>query len=238
MSDHYKEFFVNRKPSSFGIPLVSQWHKRMLVIASKYIPNLYNKTILEIGAGHGFFAEQCKHNHITYYGHEMNTHQATHLQQAGYAITQATIPPIPTGHPVQVIWLSHVLEHAATFLEARGMLEACYNRLEPTGYIVIIAPDLFSWKSFFWSVDWSHGFPTTLARVEQLLNEVGFTIHRSMHHTCTMTNSCLAYLLSFLFSLFPTKILDHISATLIGKRLASNFMAVFGLRQIFIIGKK
>lgn len=236
--DNYAEYFVTRKPATFAQPLITYWHKKMLLIAAKWIPNLKSKTILEIGAGHGFFASVCTQMGFHYCGHEMNADQANSLQASGYDVTPAMIPPIPAGKPVQVIWLSHVLEHAMNYREARDMLTACHGRLDKDGYVVIIAPDIHHWKMEFWSMDWSHGFPTSLNRVEQLLNETGFSVTKAMHHTSAMTNPCVAWVTSSLFRLLPMHLIDSISHKLVGRRFASAFMSVFGFRQIYLIGHK
>jgi hypothetical protein len=238
MSD-YTEYYANRKPAKFSWGLIRFWHTRMLTIASKFIPELASKTILEVGAGHGFFATACQIKQIAYHGLEMNVEQASLLRAHGHNIIPARIPPIPSGEPVQVVWLSHVLEHAATYVEAKQMLLACHDRLDAGGYVVIIAPDLYHWKEEFWSLDWSHGFPTTLVRVEQLLNETGFSIRQSMHHTFTITNACGAWIVSMLFRCFlPRKLLDYFFHKMVGRRFCNAFMSVFGLRQIYLIGKK
>jgi len=239
MSESYGEFYTNRKPGQFIHKFLKTWNRRMLAIAATAIPALNDKTILEIGPGHGFFASVCHEKQIEYCGHEMNTGQTSHLRSLGYEITQATIPPIPSGSPVQVIWLSHVLEHAKDYQEARQMLIACHDRLDAEGYVVIIAPDVHHWKSDFWSVDWSHGFPTTLNRVEQLLNDTGFTIRKAVHQTCTVTNPFFAWFISLAFYyLIPCNLLDYIFKKLGGRDFASSFMHVFGLRQIYLIGQK
>ena|SRR3990167_5131007 len=237
MSD-YIEFYTSRKPSHFGLRILRLWHKRMLCIAAKYITALHTKNILEIGAGHGLLAEVCQKDGITYAGHEMNIEQAHRLQQSGYDVTPATVPPIPAGKPAHIIWLSHVLEHAATYLDAKAMLLACYNRLETNGHIVIIAPDIHHWKAEFWSVDWSHGFPTSINRVQQLLNEVGFSVDQTLHHTCTCTNPLIAWLLSHAFRLLPVTLIDLILHKITGRDYCHSFMGTFGLRQIFLIGRK
>jgi hypothetical protein len=176
---------------------------------------------------------------LTYFGLEMNVEQAKLLQQSGHDVLPATIPPIPAGEPVQVIWLSHVLEHASNYGEAKQMLVACHDRLDAGGYVTIIAPDIHHWKEEFWSVDWSHGFPTSLNRVEQLLSETGFTIHQAMHHTFTVTNPLGAWSISTLFRWFlPVNVLDYFFQKMTGRRFCHVFMSVYGLRQIYIIGKK
>ncbi|MES2217883.1 MAG: methyltransferase domain-containing protein [Pseudomonadota bacterium] len=238
MSD-YQEYYITRKPSNPGMRAMAFWHRRMLKIAERHIPNLLSKTVLEIGPGHGLFAEACQQKQLAYFGLEMNVEQARALQLAGHKVSSATIPPIPAGEPVQMIWLSHVLEHAGTYHEAKLMLQACHDRLDNNGLVIIIAPDINHWREEFWSVDWSHGFPTSLNRVEQLLSETGFSVAQSMHHTFTLTNTFLAWLLSWLFRLgLPVNLLDYFFKKWTGRQFAHAFMSVFGLRQIYVIGEK
>lgn len=235
----YSEYYQTRKPTQFGERVLAFWHRRMLQIAVRCIPDLAGKNILEIGAGHGFFADACQQKKITYQGVEMNVEQAQLLQSSGHKVFAATIPPIPAGDAVQLIWLSHVLEHAASYPEAKKMLQACHDRLDEKGYVIIIAPDVLHWKEEFWSVDWSHGFPTSLNRVEQLLSETGFSIHKSMHHSFTLTNTFLAWFISVSFRLFfPVNLLDYFFRRYKNRQFAHAFMSVFGLRQIYLIGQK
>lgn len=238
MSD-YSEFYSQRKPTQAGGRALRWWHQRMLTIASRFIPQFKQKTILEIGAGHGYFAQVCHQQKQGYCGFEMNEEQAKKLNQSGFEVLPATIPPIPAGNPVQVIWMSHVLEHAATYREAKEMLSACHQRLDSEGYVVIIAPDVLHWKAEFWSVDWSHGFPTSRNRVEQLLHEAGFSVHKSFHHTFTITNSFFSWFISIFFRfLFPHNLIDAVLKRFTNRNFAHAFMSVFGWRQIYLIARK
>lgn len=237
--EQYSEFFTHRKPTEKGKKILRWWHERMLRIAQKHIPDLSQKNILEIGVGHGIFADICQRKKIAFTGIEMNQPQAQVLRQQGHEIITAKIPPIPAGEPVHVIWLSHMLEHATNYHEAREMLRACYERLTPNGYVVIIAPDIHHWKMDFWSVDWSHGFPTSTQRVEQVLHDAGFSVHKSMHHTLTITQPFLAWLSSTLLRLLiPVTLIDMFLDKTIKRKYAYSFMTVFGWRQIYLIGKK
>lgn len=236
--EDYQEYFVARRPSHWGMKVIYFWHSRMLNIVSRMIPYFNDKTVLEIGAGHGFIASCCQKKDIDYIGHELNATQAATLNAMGYAVTQARIPPIPPGKAVQVIWLSHVLEHSSGFNEAKEILKACYERLDPEGYVVILAPDVLHWKMHFWSWDWSHGFPTTITRVTQLLNETGFVVIKATHHTATFTQPIVAWTLSLLFKLVPVEALDYLCEKIIGRRLFQAFMSVYGYRQILLIGQK
>jgi len=236
-SNNYSEFYTRKRPDIFT-PLVSFWHKRMLTIAARFIPNFKQKTLLEIGPGCAFLAKRCVEDNMTYRAIEMNEQQAAFLQNEGYHVIPATVPPIPAGEPVQVIWLSHMLEHVASHSEAKALLLACYDRIDADGYVVIIGPDVYHWKADFWGCDWSHGYPTSVFRVEQLLNETGFSLHQSMHHTATITNSFFAWLISVLFRFAPMDTLDFMFYKKFKWRPCQAFMHKFGLRQIYVIGKK
>jgi hypothetical protein len=235
----YDEYYITRKPTFGGMRALAFWNSRMLQIATRVIPGLAQKTLLEIGPGHGLLADACKRSHIDYYGLEMNETQAQALTLQGHNVAAATVPPIPKGGPTQVIWLSHMLEHANSYSEAKTIIQACYDRLDPAGFVVIIGPDILHWREEFWSIDWSHGFPTTINRVEQLLNETGFKIFRSMHHTFTVTNPLVAWFLSWMFrALLPINLLDFCCKKFTGRQYAHAFMSVFGWRQIFVVGSK
>jgi SAM-dependent methyltransferase len=210
----------------------------MLDQAEKVIPVARGCAILELGPGLGTFGEICKNRGYPYSGVEMNERQALKLKAQGLDVVSGSIPPIPDGKPVQIIWMSHFLEHAATFLEARQMVEGAYRRLEEGGYVVIISPDCYSWKNHFYDVDWSHGYPTTLKRTEQLLQEAGFTIFYSRHHTATFFHPFGVFLLGGVFRILPVKLLDVLAERFTGRPLVRAFMVLLGWRQIFVVGRK
>lgn len=159
----------------------------MLAIAESLIPDLRKQHILEVGPAFGYFAAACRKRGLKYSGIEMNEAQAERLRAKGFDVGCSCIPPFPPdGKDIHLIWISHVLEHAQSPLEAREMVLAAFNRLPPNGYLVVISPDFLSWKMNFWDADWSHGYPTTLQRVSQLFTEAGFRLlgefHFKVHH--------------------------------------------------------
>ncbi len=210
----------------------------MLDRAEKVIPAMRGGALLELGPGLGTFGEICQSRGYSYSGVEMNEGQALRLRARGLEVIAGSIPPIPDGGPVQIIWMSHFLEHAATFLEARQMMEEAYRRLEEGGYVVIISPDCHSWKTHFYDVDWSHGYPTALKRTEQLLRETGFSIFYSRHHTATCFHPVGVFFLTGVFRLLPVNLLDGLVENFTGRPLVRAFMILLGWRQIFVVGRK
>ena len=208
----------------------------MAQLAERHIGPLAGRSVLEVGAGWGFFGDACRALGATYEGLEMNADQAQRLRARGLNVAVGAIPPYPDGDPVDVIWMSHVLEHASSYLEAREFIAGALARLAPGGRLVVIAPDILSWRQEFWNVDWSHGFPTSLRRVSQLLEDCGYRVVAAEHHAGARTGISGAAL-ALLFRLIPYRVLDRLALRLAGRPLAHSFMGVFGWRQILVIGE-
>ena len=234
----YREYFETRKPAGFARPLVKLWHSRMFTRVSTYIAGLAEKRILEVGAGWGFFAEVCRSRGARYQGLEMNPGQARALRADGHDVVVGVIPPFPPGAPADVVWMSHVLEHAVDYRHALAMATAAHARVERGGYLVVIAPDLLSWREEFWNGDWSHGFPTTVRRVRELVTEAGFEVVAAEHHTASFRQDLAISGLTRLLALIPYEGIDQVLNRAIGHGYAYAFMTVFGWRQILVIGRK
>lgn len=234
----YGEYFSNRRPSGFGMRVLRFWHGRMLRMVARIIPSCTQSRILEVGAGWGFFASACRDMGVAYEGLELDAGQAAQLRADGFAVNAAEIPPFPSGEPVQVVWMSHVLEHALDHRHAMQMVRAAHERLDPGGHLVIIGPDLLSWRQEFWNCDWSHGYPTSRRRVEQLLAEAGFRTVASRSHVSTFDNVVVVTVLAALFRLVPYRLIDALLVRIMGRDMAYSFMGVYGWKQILVIGQK
>lgn len=237
-SQQYGEYFDTRRPIEAATGIIYAWHKRMLSVLIEGIPGLRLMRVLEVGAGWGYFARACHERSIEYMGLELNVEQAARLRIAGFDVTVATVPPFPQGAPVQVVYFSHVLEHATSFLHALDMLKSAHERLDQRGYVVVICPDLLSCKEEFWSSDWSHGFPTTLRRLRQIVTEAGFEIVDARHHIAGLTNPLAVFVVAQLMRLVPVNLLDLILKPFTNRTLIYSFMTIFGWRQTLVIGRK
>ena len=60
--NNYNEYY--NRPSEFADKIITFWHSRMFDFASKHIPNLTNKSLLEVGVGFGYFANACKNKGV------------------------------------------------------------------------------------------------------------------------------------------------------------------------------
>lgn len=236
---NYDEYFFNRRPAQFAEGMLAFWHRSMFSLAAKHIPDMRRKSLLEVGPGFGYFGRICKDNGLnSYTAVEMNANAAQALTNQGFNVICSTIPPFPHLEAgVDIIWLSHVIEHSPDYIRAREALGAAYEKLNPGGFVVVICPDYISWKQNFYDIDWSHGFPVTLKRLNQILTDVGFNISFSAHHTATLING-LGSFLHLLIKLIPVRVLDWISLKLTRKTFCTSFMSMFGWRQIIVIARK
>jgi hypothetical protein len=140
----------------------------------------------------------------------------------------------------QVLQLSHVLEHSLTWLAAREMISTSKELLTENGFLVVVGPDALSWKKEFWNVDWSHGYPTTVRNVSQLFNDVGLFQISANHHRNGSFN-LLVQVIFALLSKIPHRIVDRVltpSRSKIGDGFLYSWKAIFGWRQILVIGRK
>ena len=97
-----------------------------------------------------------------------------------------------------------------------------------------------SWKKEFLNVDWSHGYPTTIRNVCQLFNDVGLKVTTANHHRNGSTNPVVKAVFAII-SLVPHRLIDRVltpKRSKIGDGLVYSWKAVFGWRQIIIIGQK
>lgn len=236
--NEYQEYFSSRHHDRTGARMIAWWHRRLLRCLMERIPDLRSLKLLEIGPGHGYFAQACSRQRIDYRGVEMNAAQTQFLTDQGYYVIQGAVPPIPDGDGVQCIYLSHVLEHALDYHHALAILSAARLRVDAKGYVVVVCPDAAAWGVEFWSADWSHGYPTTLRRVSQLMEESGLVVLDARHHVASFMEPWGVFFVGHLFRCIPVTILDLIFKRLTGRDLAYSFMTVFGWRQLMVIGSK
>ena len=237
-ASHYDEYFESRRPLAFGERLIRRWHGRMLAAAERVIPSLASKRILELGPGWGYLADHVRARGWQYAAVERNATNAEAMRARGFDVSCAAVPPFPAGAPADVVWMSHVIEHARDFVEAREIAGAAFRRLEPGGHVVVIAPDVLSWGAWFWEIDWSHGWPTSLGRIEQLLGDAGFRVVFARHTTAGVVSPVGSALLYGLFALVPFRLIDVLARALTGRRLALSFMSMFGWRHVYVIATK
>lgn len=236
----YDEYALHRRPAEFADRYIGWWHRRMYDHAGRWIHHLDDRSLLEVGVGHGYFARAARPGGHRYSGLEMNPLLAAQLREEGYRVREATVPPFPADvGPVEVMWISEVLEHMNDWRQARELMAGAFDAVEPGGYVCVIVPDISSYKWEFWGGDWTHGYPTSPRRCEQLARDVGLEIVRCETHVCGVFAPVRRALLGWAMRVFPYRLIDAVSSrTMGGKSFGYSFMTVFGWRQVFLLGRR
>lgn len=234
-NDYYSEYVKFRGPTKFSVPLQDFYHRRMLALARPHFPG--NPSILEVGFGLGNFAQQVRRSKIDYAAVDMSPAICAVARKLGFEITHSAFPPIPASAKFNVIWMSHVLEHARDWHAAREMASAAFEGLPTPGTFVVICPDIHSFREYFW-MDWSHGYATSAPRLSQLMHDVGFEDVSVKYSTFTVTNRPFRVLLDLMFYFVPVGILDGALGFVGLRPYCSSFMTLFGWRHLVVIAKR
>lgn len=112
-----------------------------------------------------------------------------------------------------------VVEHTDNAAMAAEWIAAMYKCLKVGGVLVLITPDLLSYKEFFWDIDWSHGYPTTLERLEQICLSLDLKILDSTLIRAGESSWLTRFICSLVSRLIPTRTVDAITVRLFGRRL-------------------
>jgi|LauGreSuBDMM15SN_2_FD.fasta_scaffold03179_4 SAM-dependent methyltransferase len=238
--EHYDEYHdrVQWKPSEklhtwVAVRIIREFAKRS---------GIQGKSVLEIGSGTGRLARALHTGGISNYnGVEPNSRLANSSRMQGFDISEEELPTLPANFQNKfdrVISL-HVIEHAPTYLDARTWLEEMIRVTKPGGYILVATPDVLDYQEFFWDSDWSHGYPTTPARVAQIFNDLKADVKfsGSMHlGSTTVIAAVIAHAISFLI---PTRPVDFLTKKMVNRPLASGLeIALLWGLTIVIVQKR
>lgn len=236
--------YLDRRPHPAAQGIISWWHKRLLqrffrIGEMDPSPSL---RVLEIGPGHGQFAQACKSLDLDYEFTDISEPVYSMMTERGFKGTLGGINLKKDGlhRGFDLIWLSHVLEHSPTWESARALLADLVPLLSPKGKIVVIGPDLLDWKMNFFDGDATHGFPTTIRNVAQLFSDVGLDVIDARHHRGGFF-SPLPKVFFKATTMLPYRTLDRIfsgNRAKTGHGYLYSWNTVFGWRQIWVVGQR
>ena len=238
----YYSSYLRGKPSERNSRRIFRWHEKLLcqlILDRWQEPPL---SVLEVGPGHGYFAEACRTRGIPYSFEDTSSAVTESMTARGFEGRCVSLdqPEDAASRSFDIIWVSHVLEHSTSWTEARQMVSTLSRRLKDSGELIIVGPDYLDWKHHFWNIDFSHGFPTTLRNVAQLLDDVGLTVVLARHHRgggfSLLTRAFFALLASM-----PHHAIDRVitpQRSKLGDGLTISWKAVFGWRQIAVIARR
>ena len=240
MSGELYSDYMQREPHPRNAVFIKKWHGKLLALALKGAEKAPS-SVLEIGPGHGYFAEHCRQAGMAYEFCDTSPAVVSKMNEHGFSGHLGLVKDAaPNLGKYDMIWMSHVLEHSPTWLDAREMISTTKELLNEHGFLVVVGPDALSWKKEFWNVDWSHGYPTTIRNVSQLFNDVGLSSISAKHHRNGSYNPAV-HLVFAILSKIPHRIVDRAltpSRSKIGDGFLYSWKAIFGWRQILVKGHK
>ncbi|MEN9935472.1 MAG: hypothetical protein RLZZ387_2051 [Chloroflexota bacterium] len=135
------------------------------------------RTVVEIGPGRGVLTEAAQRRGLCYTALDAN-HGL--LRELGAERTvHAVAPHLPFRDGVaDAVVASHVLEHMPGIAEATGLVAEMARIVRPGGTLVVTTPDLLWYGGYFWDCDYSHNFPTSARRLQQLFLDQGLEVAR------------------------------------------------------------
>ena len=241
MSDELYSNYIRRQPHARSERFISNWHLKLLRLA---LENKKTKVlnVLEIGPGHGYFAQHCISMGLNYEFIDNSKAVFNKLTELGMNGHLGLISEVSDqiDKKFDLIWMSHILEHSPTWVDARNLLNVARKLLAEDGSIVVIGPDAIHWRRQFWNIDATHGYPTTLRNVIQLCDDVGLQTSIAKHHR-NASFGVFSRVIFLSLSCIPHTWVDRFlspARARLGDGYLISWKAVFGWRQIFIMADR
>ena len=139
-----------------------------------------NSTVLEIGPGHGHFAQECLTKGFQYSAVEDSKILREGLEKKGINVIDGLVPPIPVASDqYDLFFAGMVIEHMPDHVAVTRFVEEIFRILRPGGRACLLFPNAYACGRLLWEMDYSHGYFATPRRIEQLCGQTGFNIVRS-----------------------------------------------------------
>ena len=179
MADNFYRWFSQQNLTRFGRARKARTERRRLGLLARHAAP--PGAMLEIGPGHGSFAEAVIAAGWGYRALEASPALAEALRARGIDVVDAWVPPIAAADAsCDVVYADQVLEHMPGIDAAREFVAEARRALKPGGMFFVVVPDYLKERTFFWDVDYTHNFVTTERRVRQLLFDGGFELQTTV----------------------------------------------------------
>jgi hypothetical protein len=182
--------------------------------------------LLEIGTGSGHLAKQLldADSRIRYVGVEPTTtlRKATTELLSPFGnrvhVIDSSLPELLNVSDVSfdACMMFHLLEHATDQIQAHLWLTSIFKKMKVGGRVIIVCPNLFDYKSYFYDGDWSHGYPTTTRRIELLGVDAGFVSREATDLRANSNNLLVKGLLALISKLIPTGLINQVGHKIFG----------------------
>jgi len=161
------------------------------------------RDVLEIGVGDGSFCRAAQQRKWNYTGIDRNAAMVKNVGDAN--VFCAEVPPFPAQiaqKRFDLIYAAFVLEHMENGKAACEFVKESAGHLAGGGSLVLLVPDVLSMQMEFWSVDYTHAFPTTERNVKQIAADCGLVCQKTVRYRCCFSENKLALFLFRVLSWF------------------------------------
>jgi SAM-dependent methyltransferase len=183
------------------------------------------RDVLEIGIGSGDFCRAAQQRNWTYTGIDRN--EAMTKNAGSSEAFCAQVPPFPAQlaqKQFDLIYSAFVLEHMESGKTACEFVKECANHLAIDGSLVLLVPDALSIGLEFWSVDYTHAFPTTERNVKQIGADCGLLCGKTVRYRfCYSENK---------FGLFFLRVMGWLYSYRFCKALLGHEWFFYGIYQL------
>ena len=169
--------FAGRHRIRAGAIIKAQQNQKIFELGLTHC-QAHDLRVLDIGPGDGQIATLSQRGQLPYVAVEGSPALAEMLKLRGLEVHESYVPPLPSGVTGQfsTCFLLHVLEHMPDYRAASQLFQQVHDALLPGGTFVVACPDFSSWGSDFYDCDYSHGFPLTRRRLNQIALDHDFEV--------------------------------------------------------------
>lgn len=188
--------FWSKERLSFSIQPIRNW------LYDKLIPENV-RSVFEVGSGLGEFARYTAElRYMRYIGLEPHSCMRDALKDEGFDVRPGTISEFEMIEKVDLVYAAHVIEHFLDYDEVFEMIEKCRGFLKPKGRMLFLYPDIEKSAALFFR-DYTHCYPTTKKRVEDILSDCGMRVVRSGYYSGPFTNPLIVWFIHKIFKFVP-----------------------------------
>ena len=256
MYDEHLNRISNRPGESLQVKLVKGIFDKFLDIVvdlnyksgSKF--ELKGKQLLEVGCGSGRLLPSVVDKGLHYSSFEptesmrkalLDTADRKSILLDSFEVINESLPDIPLVYFDKFDFgvALHVIEHAPNQYEAYKWIQSFSRCINVGGYFLIVTPYYpdYSWR--FYDVDWSHGFPTTLNNLVEILEDLGLEVKYAKTIRGWTSSRIIGAAYWMFLKISPTGFLDFLCEKLFRQKLLySGLLAGFVRRNTFIVVQK
>jgi len=178
------DHFSQRKVTKVGTFVNNRFRKIFWKLVQK---NTAEKkmSVCEIGPGTGELAKIIRTDEHSYVAFDNADSIVDLLKKQSLNVIHQSVPPIGADdNQFDIVIASHVIEHSKGPDAAMLFCQEAHRVLKPGGFFLIAVPNIYEITRFgplFYDFDWTHAYPTTPVRVDNLMKDSNFVKKESCH---------------------------------------------------------